>query len=235
MRRPPKFYASVAVGEGAGDAFSILLDDRPAKTPGGKDLIAPTHALAAQIAREWDLAGERIDFQGMPLTRLASTVIDLAETDRGQWAAEIMNFAKSDLLCYRAEAPAALAQRQEQVWRPYLDWARTDLGARFDVTTGVVAIEQAGGVINAVKRRVEAFDDWTLLGARRATELAGSAILGLALHAGSFEAADIFEASRVDERFQAEKWGVDNEAAGREGAMRADFMAVECWFVSLRM
>ncbi|MGE0409673.1 MAG: ATP12 family chaperone protein [Amphiplicatus sp.] len=232
-RRIKKFYQDVGVAERSG-AFLLLLDGREAKTPAGAGLAAPRRALAEAIAAEWAGEGECVDFDDMALTRLAATAIDLGPRDRERWAKEIVDYLGSDLLCYRAEEPAALVIRQEERWAPFLAWARGALGAPLCVTTGLVAVAQPEAALAAARARADAMEDWTLIGARTATGLAGSAVLGLALEEGAFPAEEIFAASRLDERFQAERWGVDDEAREHERRLEDDFLAVARFLNLLR-
>jgi len=228
-----KFYKTVSLGEGD-NGFSILLDGKNAKTPARASLAAPSRALAEAIAEEWGGEGESVDFDAMRLTRLAATAIDLAGAQRDQWAEEIASYARSDLLCYRAETPAALVARQEKEWTPYLDWAKAHLGAQLKTTAGIVAVEQPADAIEAIRAKAVSFDDWRLIGAKQAAVLTGSAVLGLAAEAGAFAPEAIFAASRLDERFQVEQWGVDAEAAANEARLEAEFMATAAWLAFLR-
>lgn len=228
-KRIRKFYKSVTV-EPRGGAQAILLDERPAKTPAGAALAAPSRALAEAIAAEWESAGDMVDFETMALTRFAMTAIDLGARDRDQWAEEIVGYLKADLLCYRADGPAALVARQGEAWPAYLDWTRKALGVDLRVTTGLVAIEQAEDALALARRRVAAMEPWTLIGVRTAAGIAGSGVLALALEARAFPPGGIFAAARLDERFQAERWGEDAEAAAREAALEREFMALARWF-----
>ena len=224
-------FRTAAAAPSAG-GFALLLDDKPAKTRGGAPLTVPTQTLGAAIADEWRSAGEKIDFAKMPLTRLAATAIDRAH-EAPQWAEETLAFARTDLLSYRAVEPAALVALQERAWSPFLAWAADAIGACLVVTSGVIAVAQPDAALAAISQRLAEFDTWRLLGVRRAAELSGSAALALALERRLFPADEIFAASRLDERFQAEKWGVDDEAAARERRIEMDFMAAARWLVLL--
>lgn len=222
-------FKTVGVARRA-DGFAILLDGRDAETRAGATLCAPSQALADAIAAEWSNCSDRIDPVAMPLTRLALTAIDRGESNRSLWANEILSFAGSDLLCYWAEAPAGLVERQAAIWSPFLTWAERMLGASFAVTAGVIAIEQPQSMLDAVATRLAARDAWRLLGLRRATELTGSAILALALEASAFGPDEVFGAGRLDERFQAERWGEDAEALARDRRIERDFGVIASWF-----
>jgi chaperone required for assembly of F1-ATPase len=224
-----RFYAR-ATSDGA----RLLLDGKPAKTRSGNTLSAPTPALAAAIAEEWDTQGERIDLAAMPLTKHASTAIDLAECDGAQWRGAILVYAVADLLCYRAEAPEALAQRQAQAWDPVLDWAREALGVGLVATRGVNHVGQPAIAVRAAERALKEADAHALVALRTAADATGSAVIALALWKQAFDAAQLFAASRVDEDFQSERWGVDAEAAARAESLRAEFMAAARYLDLLR-
>lgn len=228
-RRIRKFYKAVCVEETA-DGHALLLDGRAAKTPARAPLVLPNAALAEAVAEEWRVDAEALDPGAMALTRLASTAIDLSGRDRARWTDDILNYLQTDLLCYRAGEPAALVERQRAAWDPLLDWAAGELGARLAVTSGVAAITQSEAVLAPARRRLEAMDAWRIAGLAAAVPLAGSAVIGLALAARAFPAAALFDASRIDERFQAKRWGADEEAAARERCLEAAFLAVDRWF-----
>jgi chaperone required for assembly of F1-ATPase len=223
---PKKRFYKTARAEAREAGHIVLLDEKPMRTPKGAPLAAPTPALAAAIAAEWADAPDRIDVENMELTRLAVTAIDFGAEGKAAWAEEILKFARSDLLCYRAEEPESLARRQTEVWTPFLDWARASLGATFAATSSIVAISQPEPAIRAIGDRLAKLDPWRLLATRRATEISGSAVLALALEKSAFPPADILAAARLDENFQAERWGWDAEAAEREARIEKDFLNV---------
>lgn len=224
-----RFYASATT-----DGAQLLLDGKPAKTRGGHPLSAPTQALAAAIAEEWDAQGERINLAAMPLTKHASTAIDLVEKDGAQWRGAILVYVVADLLCYRAEAPEALAEQQAQAWDPVLDWARETLGVGLVATRGVSHIGQPAIAVRAAETALMDADAHTLVGLRTAADTTGSAIIALALWKQVFTPKQLFAASRIDEDFQAERWGVDEEAAARTQSLRAEFMAASRYLDLLR-
>ncbi len=223
--RIKRIYKDVAV-KPLGEGYSVTLDGREAHTPGGAVLAAPSENLAAAVAMEWDAQGECVDRQTMPLTALLSAAIDAGETGATQWRVEILTYLGSDLLCYRAETPAALAERQQQVWDPYIDWLGGEFGARLAVTQGVTAIAQPDEAITQVAHALEAPPGFALFGIYTATNISGSAVLALALWKGAWPVEDIFAASRLDEHFQEQTWGADAEAKAREQQMQRDFIAI---------
>jgi len=137
-----RFYREVSVGPGEGGAYSILLDGKPARTPGAAMLSVPNVELAEAIAEEWRAQGEKIRPQTMMLTKLANTAIDRVAPNRAAVVEQVLVFARSDLICYRAPGPDELAGRQAQIWDPLIAWAREHLSAPLLCTAGVGHVPQ---------------------------------------------------------------------------------------------
>ena len=215
-----RFYKDVAVAE-----CSILLDGKTLKTPRGALLVLPAQALAEAIAEEWRGQGEDIVPAEMPLTKLANTVIDGVMPRREEVVAEIVAFARHDHLCYRTDAPAELVRRQNEAWDPLLDWAAERFGAPLVTAHGVTSIAQPEASLAALKAVVEAFDPFALAALQVAASICGSLVLGLAVADGRLTAADAFACSQLDERYQAEKWGLDAEAEARARRLAAELDA----------
>ncbi|CAA7615539.1 ATP12 family chaperone protein [Magnetospirillum sp. SS-4] len=209
----------------AGHGHAIHLDGKPVKTPGGRVLAVPTAALAEAVAAEWNAQGEVVIPATMPLTQLVSTALDRVEPDRDHIIAELMKYAGTDLLCYRAEIPTDLAERQTREWQPLLDWATLALDAPLTTTTAMLAIHQPPGALAALRRILEHADPWRLTAVQSATAVMGSLILALALAEGRLTAEQAFALSQLDETYQIEQWGQDEEAAERHAELRRDVAA----------
>jgi chaperone required for assembly of F1-ATPase len=219
---PRRFYRSAGVGE-AEDAFGLLLDGRPARTPARHVLAVPTRALAQAIAQEWAAQGEHIDPARMPLTRLVNSILDGVRIATAPVAAEIAKYLGSDLLFYRAEVPG-LAARQAGLWDPILDWARQELGAGFALGEGVVFVEQPQAALAAARRAIPD-DPWRLGAVHAMTTLTGSALLALAVERGRLGADAAWQAAHVDEDWNFEQWGRDALALERRAFRFAEMQA----------
>jgi chaperone required for assembly of F1-ATPase len=225
-----RFYRQAHVGEPAGGGFPLLLDGKPVKTPARRALTAPTAPLAQAIADEWNAQESVIDPARMPLTRLANAVIDAVAAATAPVAAEIAEYLGSDFVCYRAEAPAGLVERQAQAWDPVLAWASQVLGARFVLAQGVVHVAQPRAAIAAACARIPAAagnvkDVWRLGALSAITTLTGSGLLALALGAGAIGADAAWAAAHVDEDWQMVQWGSDERALERRAYRHAEFAA----------
>ena len=223
---PKRFYKEVSLDRQSDDCWSVLLDGRQAKTTARHVLATPSQTLADAVRAEWEAQGDEIDPATMPLTQRLMLVIDRGTEDREKWLEQVLAFLQSDLLCYRADMPEDLVQRQEDAWDPYLAWLAEAHGIDLSVTSGVMAVSQSDkslAVANILLEKTTADELCCLVAA---TEITGSAGLALALWQGFRPVDDIFLASRVDETFQAEKWGIDSEAAEREAQLKAELEAV---------
>ena len=173
-----RFYRTVSVSE-TNDGYEVRLDDKPLRTKGKKILIATSASLADAIQEEWEQQGDEIDLASTPLTNLLADAIDANAAS--QWRADILGYLGSDLVCYRADAPQALVERQAEVWGHYLDWLRDDLGAALVVTTGVISTPQPQIAIDRVRTVLAPLNRETLAALRKATAITGSAVMALAL------------------------------------------------------
>jgi chaperone required for assembly of F1-ATPase len=229
-----RFYRRVGVLPAEQDkGYVVTLDGKALSTPGKTKLVIASATLAGAIAEEWAAQESEVRPASMPLTRLAATATDRVAAARAAIIDELMRFAGTDLLCYRATEPEALRARQAALWQPLLDWAAAHYGADLAVMTGVMPQPQPDDALAALRRAAGALDDLALTGLMVATAAAGSLIVGLALVEGRLSGEEAFAVSQLDESFQIESWGEDFEARARRAALREDLLAVER-FLALR-
>jgi chaperone required for assembly of F1-ATPase len=218
-----RFYKSVGLAPDR-DGFAIELDGRPVKTPARRPLAVPTRPLGEAIATEWEAQTEIIDPAGMPLTRLANTIIDGVAAAAPEIVAEIEKYLGSDLVFYRAETPAALLDRQAQLWDPILGFARETLGANFVTTQGVRFLTQPEAALAAARRAIPQ-DPWRLGAVHVITTLTGSALIALAFAAEALALDDAWKAAHVDEDWNMDQWGRDSVALERRAIRFAEMQA----------
>ncbi len=212
-----RFYAEATVEPEAGTPglFAIKLDGRGVRTPKKATLAVPSRPLADAIAAEWNAQGASIDPRTMPLTRLANTVIDGVQGHEDEVRADILRYAGNDLLCYRAEQPKALVDRQALAWDDVLDWARNKLGAQMVLGEGVMPVTQPRKAVDAIAAALAPIDAYRLAALHVVTTLTGSVLLALAHLKGLITAEEAWARAHVDEDWQAEQWGEDAEAVAR--------------------
>jgi len=222
--RRKRFYASAGVAEAEGGGFTVSLDGRPIRTPSGRIVAIPAREIAEAVAAEWEAQKETIDPLTMPMTRFANSVVE-AVIDRQEAVAEdIAKYFHSDLLFYRAGHPDALVAREARHWDPVLFWAADELGAHFIMAEGVVHVRQPEAAVAAARAALPR-DPWSIAATHVVTTLTGSALLALALARGELDADAVWAAAHVDEDWNAEQWGADEEAAERRAARSVDFRA----------
>jgi chaperone required for assembly of F1-ATPase len=231
---PKRFYKQAAVGE-TEDGFAILLDGRPVKTPGKHPLAVPTRAAADLLAREWQDQETEINPANMPATRLVNTAIDGIANEMDAVFADIVKFAGTDLLCYRADNPQSLVDMQASHWDPVLYWAADVLGARFILAEGIIHREQPEAAIRAYSAALENHRSALKLAALHTiTTLTGSALIALAFAEGRLTAEEAWQAAHVDEDWNILQWGADAEAEARRRARWAEMRAAAQLFDSLK-
>jgi len=227
-----RFYAGAGIGE-AESGFSITLDGKPIKTPSGRLVIVPSRPIAQAIADEWNAQGEIIDPLTMPVTRLANSVVQGVIDRVDAVADDVAKYLGSDLLFYRAGHPEALVAREADHWDPILFWAADSLHAHFMLSEGIMHVQQPEQAVAAVRGSLPS-DPWSIAALHVITTLTGSALLALALFHGVIDQDQAWAAAHVEEDWNAEKWGVDEEVAARRAARLVDFKAAAGLLKALR-
>jgi chaperone required for assembly of F1-ATPase len=208
-----RFWKTVTVENG-----TVLLDNRPVKTPGRITLALPTPQLAKAVADEWRAVGDEIKPHEMPLTRLAN-----AAAERAPKPDTLAVYGETDLLCYRAENPPELAAREAEIWDPLLDWARLRFDVSFTVTSGIIHAAQPPETVKRLGTAVAAYDDWHRTALSPLVTIGGSLVVALMLAEGAITPDNAFDACHLDELWQAELWGEDWMATDARALRRADF------------
>lgn len=230
---PKRFWTAAEPAEAEG-GFTVLLDGRRVKTPAKAALTVPTRALAGAIAAEWRAQGEKIDPVTMPFTRSANAAIDKVAPQFEEVAEMIAAYGDSDLICYRADRPRALVERQAAAWNPLMDWAATTLGAPLQARVGVMHRPQDGDSLAMLATHVRALTPFELTALHDLVTLSGSLVIGLAAFRGLHPADELWGRSRIDETWQAEVWGADEEAVRTEAIKRSAFLHASAFLATLR-
>ncbi len=219
-----RFWKAVTV-ERTDAGWEIRLDDRPVRTPGRVPLALPNEALAQAIAEEWRGVAEDIDPRAMPLTGLANAAIDRIAPDAATFAAGLAQYGESDLLCYRAEHPALLRERQDRLWPPTLNWARGRYDVQFEIVTGIVYRAQPDATLTRLADAIAAQDAFALAALNQVVTITGSLVLALALAEGAMSADAVWQAANLDEDWQIEQWGEDMFSTQARAVRQADYDA----------
>jgi len=221
--RRKRFYKEAGWAEKE-DGLAITLDGKPIRAPSGRPVIVPARAIAEAVAAEWNAQQEYIDPLTMPMTRLANSVIEGVVDRISDVAADAAKYLSTDLLCYRAGHPSALVAREAEHWDPVLFWAAETLGAHFILAEGILHAEQPAQAI-AAARAAMPDDAWSVAALHVMTTITGSALLALAFVHGRLDQDQVWAAAHVDEDFNIEQWGLDEEVAARRAARKSDFEA----------
>lgn len=213
--------ATVAAGEGG---YAVLLDGRPVCTPARRHLVVPTAEMAERIAAEWRVQEDNVDPLSMPWTCSANAAIDKVATQRSEVEEHLIGYAGIDLLSYRAEGPAELVERQLRHWDPILDWVAETFGVRLATTVGVMPVEQEPVLLELLRAEMDPMSDFQLTGFHDLVTLAGSYAIALAATRKVLPPDNLWSLTRLDEAWQNEQWGIDEEAAEAEEIKRRAFL-----------
>jgi chaperone required for assembly of F1-ATPase len=218
-----KRFWKTATAEACDGGFTVRLDGRAVKTPAKAAFVVPTLAMAEAAAAEWDAQTGAVKPETMPVTRAANSAIDKLGLQFAEVAELLAAYGASDLLCYRATGPEALVARQAAAWDPMLDWSATDFAAPLVVTAGVMHVDQPPETLARLRALIDGLDAFRLAAFHDLVAISGSLILALAVIRGRLSAEAAFGLSRIDEAWQDEIWGVDEEAAALEAARKQAF------------
>ena len=208
-----RFYKNVGIGEHE-NQWCVLLDDKPIKTPHGTVIVAPTQPLAEAMKAEWDSQDETIDMRNMPMTRLNGGAVSIDEEERQRMVDDICGYAETDLLCYWAEEQE-LQARQQAEWEPVLQWVQSRYGVTFERCVGIMPVQQPQASLDEIAKQISALDNYQLVAAAQMVPALGSVLLVLAVLEGHISVDEAISISQLDERYQVEKWGEDEEATQR--------------------
>ncbi len=219
--------------------WQVVLDGKPVRLPGGPPLLLPHRSLAEAVAAEWAAAGGakggEMSYADLPLTRLAGTAQERVAINPEPVVLELARYAETDLLCYRAEFPTALIEREQRAWQPWMDWAERRYGARLRVTSGIAYMAQDPAALMALAQGVAALDIPAVAALGIAVPALGSLVLGLAMADGALDAEAAARLSMLDELFEEEQWGRDAEAVARRDRVTDDIRLAGRFLALLRL
>jgi len=216
------FWSEVSVGKVA-DGYAVLLDGREVRTPLKAKLCVPSEALAQEIAKEWAALEEKVDPEKLPLTKIANAAIDKVSVQANVIIPMLAEYATTDLLSYRADGPERLVAQQQQAWDPLLEWFASEYGVTLKTGTGVMPIEQEPNVLAICSNILQKYTAFELAAVYDLISLSGSFVIGLATAEQKLAVPEAWAASRIDEDWQAEQWGADDEAVALAETKRVAF------------
>ena len=224
-----RFWRAVSV-EPRDSGFEVLLDGRQVKTPAKRVLLLPSAQIADHVAAEWEAQVETVDPTTMPWTRSSNAAVDKVATQRAEVAAHLAEYAGTDLLSYRATGPQALVDRQTAGWDPLLTWLGQRYDVRLSVTSGVMPVQQTSDSVRRLAETMQPMTDFQLTAFHDLVTLTGSFVLALAATEGKAPPEQLWELSRLDETFQIEQWGEDEEATELAAIKKSAFFHAHEFF-----
>ena len=216
----------------ADNGFTVTLDGRNVRTPGKALLVVPTEEMAGKIATEWEAQQDRVDPRVMPWTRSANSAIDKLSVQRSEVENHLIGYAGTDLVCYRADGPVGLVERQIAAWDPILDWAEKRYGLRLLVTPGVMPVSQDAGSLAVLSNVMSSMNNFAITGFHDLVTLSGSYVIALSVVENAHNPHAAWNLSRIDEDWPIEQWGRDEEADTQAETKREAFLHAARFFTS---
>jgi len=192
--------------------YFIKLDNKILRTPAKKQMMLPTEVLAKKVASEWDEQVEEIDPTTMPFTKSANVALDKVSEQFEEVSSLLGEYGETDLLYYRADSPPELQKRQKTGWDPIVKWAENTFKVHINSGTGIVYIPQNEKLFLETRRKINNLSIFELTAFYDMVSITGSLILGLAIIDRRLSAEEAYQLSRIDEQWQLEQWGEDEEA-----------------------
>ncbi len=218
-----RFWENATV-ELSDTGFAVKLDGRGVKTPAKSPLIVPTRGLADAIAAEWQAQDETVNPETMPFTRSANSALDRVAVQFTEVANLIADYAATELLCYRADAPKELVERQAEQWDPFLEWANGQFGASLSVGSGIMHVAQDAEEVAKLQKFAFDLSAFEMTGFYDLVSLSGSYILACAVMKAHVLPEQAWSLSRIEEEWQIEQWGVDDEAESTDAIKKSAFL-----------
>ena len=227
---PKRGYQTVSIAEHASGGWSLLADGKPAKSPRGKQVVIPSHALAEVVMHEWQQQCERVDGSTMPMTRICCIALDLIGEQREEIERDIAAFAETDQLYFRETKDEKLRRLQDETLTPVLAWAEKHYNIHITLSYGVMVTPQDDTTSETFARLLAQMSDMELAAFSLLVKYTSSFVLGLALKEGYISPEDALSFSHLDEIYQAEQWGKDEEAEDARASLAGEIITV-CRFI----
>lgn len=200
----------------------VLLDKKAIKTPAKNLCLMPTRKMAVAVANEWADQKDKIIPLSMPMTKLINTTIDRVDTRRDELIDELVSYAGSDQICYRAEHPAELVTLQDRIWNPLCDWINEKLAIDLKISKGIIFVEQDNDNLEKIRAMLEGLNSFKLTALHGLITVTGSVTIGYSLYCGRLTIEEAWNAGHLDENFQVSQWGSDEEAEERRQALKRE-------------
>ena len=238
-----RFYKNVDVrrqdgdqadGSGPGPGWQVTLDERGVKTVGGAAQIVPSHAIARSLAAEWEAQGQTLDPKSFVLRDLADYAIDVVARQSGDVVEKLLNYGETDTLLYRADPDEPLYARQLEIWEPIVAAFEAREGVELVRISGIVHRPQPDATMARFRKRLCDLDPFALAGMEIMASLACSLTTALNAAEPDANSEEFWDAASLEEEWQAELWGRDEEAENRRNERKAQFLTACDWVRAVR-
>ena len=207
------------------EGWGVTANEKPVKTPMQKALLLPSEKLARAVAKEWEGSNVKITKHSMPLTSIACIALDLVSETRAGVIDDILPYADTDMLCYRAGDVPKLHERQAVLLDPIVDYASKTLDIHLVITDSVMPATQPYQNRITIRKLLESWDIWHIALLSFLAKPLSSFVLALAVVNEQVTAENAFMLSHLEETYETEQWGSDAEKDAKIAATQAEILA----------
>lgn len=163
----------------------------------------------------------------MTKEKLKQAVCEIKQ-HRDDIISKLVQFSKNDSLLFW-DTDATVAQKQEQLWAPVLQWANQTMNSDYAATDKLEVVEPDSNSLAGLRSFMEGMSDEELAAFYLASMNMKSELLAAALVKGHINADEAYNAAYLEELTQAERWGNDAIADECRQNMKAELSDIEAF------
>jgi chaperone required for assembly of F1-ATPase len=162
----------------------------------------------------------------MTKQKLEQAMVDI-KNHRNEVIEKLMQFSATDAVFFWNTEDNGLAEKQEEVWAPVLDWASKMFNSKYAITANFDVPEQGKSTKDNFKNFMKELSDRELAAFYLASINMKSELLAAALVKGQISANQAFDAACLEEHWQVEHWGKDAIEEQRKDDLRCELNDIE--------
>lgn len=141
---------------------------------------------------------------------------------------DLIKYSLTDMLFFWS-TEKGLMERQFAEWQPLLDWAENEFETKYEKTESLDVPQSNHATGWRLKSFLDELSDKELAAFFVAAQNMRSVLLAAALIKKHITADQAFKAAFLEELYQAENWGSDDETEKRRGQLKQELMEIEAF------
>jgi ATP synthase F1 complex assembly factor 2 len=211
VRANKRFYKNVDVVT-SGNQYEITLDSHKLKTPSGSVFSVNSELFALGVAHEWSSQKDLIMLSQMHLNALSNVCIDNpTQITKYDLVDSILNFLDTDTILFFSDPesmdPPGLLEKQEQDWRPIIDWFCERHSIEIEPSKSFMAPHFSPNARETVRKYLLSHSMDAIQGFTFGADSLKSLVIMSAIVNKRLTVEDAVNLGRLETQFQTDKWG----------------------------